>query len=96
MAMVVAFGNVPGCPIRPNQLLCCRLGVVGLVEKTIVGCIFTTCDSTAFHFPVPIAQIGVRVYFATAVVDVSTCLITSVRIGSGFYAAVVTGFPVIL
>ena len=87
---------MPGCPDTSEPVVVLSFGVVGLVEKTIVGCIFTTCDSTAFHFPVPIAQIGVRVYFATAVVDVSTCLITSVRIGSGFYAAVVTGFPVIL
>jgi hypothetical protein len=56
---------VPGCPDTSEPVVVLSFGVVGLVEKTIVGCIFTTCDSTAFHFPVPIAQIGVRVYFAT-------------------------------
>ena len=93
---VVAFGDVPGCPDTSEPVVVLSFGSVGLVEKTVVGGIFTTSDSTAFHFPVPIAQIGIRIHFATAVVNVSTCLITSVRIGSGFYAAVVTGFPVIL
>ena len=83
-------------PDTSEPVVVLSFGSVGLVEKTVVGGIFTTSDSTAFHFPVPIAQIGIRIHFATAVVNVSTCLITSVRIGSGFYAAVVTGFPVIL
>lgn len=62
---VVAFGNVPGCPDTSEPVVVLSFGSVGLVEKTVVGGIFTTSDSTAFHFPVPIAQIGIRIHFAT-------------------------------
>ena len=69
-------------------------GVVGLVEKTVVRRIQTTCDASSFKLTVTVIQISISIHFTTAVINVATRLIPTIRIGSDFHASVITGFHI--
>ena len=93
---VIAFSDMPGGAKTSEPVIMLSFGVVGLVEKTVVRRIQTTCDASSFKLTVTVIQISISIHFTTAVINVATRLIPTIRIGSDFHASVITGFPVIL
>ena len=93
---VIAFSDMPGGTKTSEPVIILSFGVVGLVEKTVVRRIQTTGDASSFKLTVTVIQISISIHFTTAVINVATRLIPTIRIGSDFHASVITGFPVIL
>jgi len=86
---------MPGSTEATKPVIMLPLRIVRLIQEAVICRILPAGNTAPFKFTVPVVQICISIDLATAIIDIATCLITTIRIGSRLYTSVIAWFAVI-